>query len=172
MSRALTGHRYDVSGAAHLPAVAAACTEVGLGKPRREGRRAQAVTAVRVEGTELSVYGGAHRRPCDGTLADFGETEELHSRNTADRYGREVRDVAPLLPGRRTEDIVWRVSVPPTAGPAYRKCPRCRSTDRADAYYDWGGGLVWLAVDAGRGRNSAAETLREAVADLAAVMRP
>ena len=133
LSRAL-GSSHEVSGAAHLPAAAAARS--GVSYLRDAGA---AVTAVRVEGTGLSVE---HRcRALREELADFGETEELHSHNSALCW-REIRDVQPLL-GDGTS-AVWRLSVPPTAGPEI--AARLRAGLGAEAVFDWGGGLVWLAV--------------------------
>ena len=150
LSRAL-GSSHEVSGAAHLPA--AVSSRSGVSYVRDAGG---AVTAVRVEGTELSVSErtAALRRE----LADFGETEELHSRNSAALWA-EVRDVAPLI--GTGEQVVWRVSVPPTAGPAI--AARVAGDGPAEAYYDWGGGLVWLAADAAK--DGSAGALREAVAE-------
>jgi len=125
---------YEVSAAAHLPTAAAAGSQVAYVKePNRS------VTAVRVEGTGLSVaYRAAALRK---ELAEYGKTEELHSRNSALLW-REIRDVAPLL---RTNDChVWRISVPPQEGLAVARRIGCDG--RAMVYYDWGGGLIWAAI--------------------------
>ena len=150
LSRAL-GSSYDVSGAAHLPAAVA--SRSGVSYARDAGG---AVTAVRVEGTELSVTERAAALRRD--LGDFGATEELHSRNSAALWA-EVRDVQPLIGAG--ERVVWRISTPPTAGPAITA--RLAGDRSAEAYYDWGGGLIWLAVDAAGDGGAAA--LREAVAE-------
>ena len=133
LSQAL-GSSHEVSGAAQLPAAAAARS--GVSYIRDAGT---SVTAVRIEGTGLSVE---HRcRALREELADFGPTEELHSRNSALCW-REIRDVQPLLGDDAT--AVWRLSLPPTAGSAVAAglCARLP----AEALFDWGGGLVWLAV--------------------------
>jgi glycolate oxidase FAD binding subunit len=55
-----------------------------------------------------------------------------------------VRDVTPLAEPR--ERAVWRVSTAPTTGPAV-----AAEVSRALAarwYYDWSGGLMWIAADA------------------------
>ena len=54
----------------------------------------------------------------------------------------------------------WRVSVAPTAGPAVAEA----AVDllKAEVYFDWGGGLVWIASDGGR--RDAATILRGAIA--------
>ena len=133
LSQAL-GSAHEVSAAAHLPAAAAARSSVAL--VRDAGA---AVTLVRVEGTGLSVE---HRcRALRELLGGFGETEELHSHNSMGAWD-EIRDVAALLDGAGP---VWRLSVAPSEGPAL--VGRLRQGLQAEAYYDWGGGLVWLALD-------------------------
>ena len=132
MTRAL-GSMHEVSGAAHLPAAVAARSAVSY------LASGGAVTALRVEGPGPSV---AHRcAALRRELADLGETEELHSANSATLW-REVGAVHRFLDG--PDDILWRRSVPPRAGPAV-------AGQIADAvvslyYYDWGGGLIWLSV--------------------------
>ena len=125
---------HEVSGAAHLPRPVAAGSVVsavgGAGKP---------VTAVRVEGFPASV---AHRAGAlRALLAGFGPIEELHSQSSLS-FWRELRDAVPFA--RRPERDVWRLSVPPSTGPEVV----ARIAGRVDllAYYDWGGGLVWLAL--------------------------
>jgi len=132
MSRAL-GSMHEVSGAAHLPAPAAARSTVSY------VAAGGAVTALRVEGPGPSVEHrcAALRRE----LADLGETEELHSVNSETLW-REIGEVGRFLD--RPDYLLWRLSVPPQSGPAVVR-------QVADAmpslyYYDWGGGLIWLAV--------------------------
>jgi glycolate oxidase FAD binding subunit len=127
---------FEVSGAAHLPAAIAARSAVSY--LRKAGG---AVTALRIEGTAVSV---AAR--CEGLrtlLRDFGALEELHTMNS-DALWREIRDVSPLLPdaGR----VVWRVSVPPADGA--RVAAAISAARAAEIFYDWGGGLLWIATDA------------------------
>ncbi|MEE8189688.1 MAG: FAD-binding protein [Kiloniellales bacterium] len=138
MTRAL-GSAHEVSGAAHLPAALAAGSNVSY-----VARAGGAVTALRVEGPGPSVD---HR--CDALrndLSDLAETEELHSMNSVTLW-RELRDAAPFL--AETERLVWRVSVPPQAGPAF--AARIAGASDARYYYDWGGGLIWLALPAADG---------------------
>lgn len=125
---------HEVSGAAHLPRAVAADSAVssvsGAGK---------SVTAARVEGFPASV---AHRAEAlKALLAGFGPIEELHSQGSLS-FWHELRDALPFA--RRPERDVWRLSVPPSAGPEVV----ARIAGRLDllAYYDWGGGLVWLAL--------------------------
>jgi glycolate oxidase FAD binding subunit len=129
------GSPYEVTGAAHLPA----------------GLDGDARTLLRIEGFEASV---AYRA---GELARllkrFGPTERI----AADPW-EGVRDVLPLVEPR--ERAVWRVSTAPTRGPAVTAAV-ARTRD-ARWFYDWGGGLVWIATDAA-GDAGAAE-IRAAVA--------
>jgi glycolate oxidase FAD binding subunit len=149
MTRAL-GSAHEVSGAAHLPAALAAGSAVSY--VREAGG---AVTALRLEGTGPSVeYRCAALRR---QLADLGETEELHGQNSA-VFWQEVRDVQPFV--ARPGLLVWRVSVPPQAGSAVA----AKFADgEALCYYDWGGGLIWLALPPSTDGGHAA--LRSALAD-------
>ena len=149
MTRAL-GSAHEVSGAAHLPAVLAADSEVSY--VREAGG---AVTALRLEGTGPSVeYRCAALRR---ELADLGESEELHGRNSG-TFWQEVRDVRPFV--ARPERLVWRISVPPQDGSAV-----IAALDESEAlyYYDWGGGLLWLALPPSKDGGHAA--LRAALSD-------
>ncbi len=149
MTRGL-GSAYEVSGAAHLPAAAAARSAVSY-----VSAAGGAVTALRVEGTGPSVeYRCAALRR---DLADLGETEELHGHNSAALW-RELRDVQPLL--GRPDQVVWKLSVPPQAGPAV--AARLAGGASSSYVFDWGGGLVWLGLDAAD--DAGAPAVRAAVA--------
>jgi glycolate oxidase FAD binding subunit len=121
---------FEVSGAAMLPAAAAARSAVDFVRDAGES-----VVALRIEGTPASV---AAR--CEGLrrlLAGRARDEELHSMRSR-RLWEELRDVAALLPADAA--ALWRVSVPPAAAPAL-----CRDLPGA-FFLDWGGGLAWIAV--------------------------
>ncbi|MGD1879757.1 MAG: glycolate oxidase subunit GlcE [Kiloniellaceae bacterium] len=138
MSRAL-GSPHEVSGAAHLPASLAARSGVSY-----VAKAGAAVTAIRVEGPGPSVeYRCAALRR---ELADLGETEELHSQNSL-TFWRELRDVQPFVDtpdAPRGDHAVWKSSVAPTAGPGV-----VADIGHGAAFYDWGGGLIWLALPFG-----------------------
>ena len=146
------GSAHEISAAAHLPEDAAGRSAVdtvsGAGR---------AVTAVRVEGPGPSVE---HRcKALLELLKDFGEMEELHSENSALLW-REIRDVRLLDGAGGGEAQVWRLSVPPREGAGV-----AAALDReleAEALYDWGGGLVWLAL--GARPDAGHESVRDAVA--------
>lgn len=119
MSAAL-GSPFDVTGAAHLPG--------GEGGP---------VTLIRIEGFEASVaYRAGQLREL---LARF--SDEITDSDDPTLW-TQVRDVRPL--GEGAGDV-WRVSVKPADGPEVRR----RAGLDHPAFYDWGGGLVWLRVPVG-----------------------
>lgn len=118
---AAMGSPHEVSGAAHVP-----------------GR-----TAIRVEGVAPSVE--ARLKGLRDLLAAAGAGMEELGTLESRAFWREVRDVTPLAaaPGA----IVWRISCPPTEGPAI--VARLKAQRPAlQCFYDWSGGLVWLALPA------------------------
>ena len=146
MARAL-GSPHEVSGAAHLPAKLAAKSGVSY-----VAQAGGAVTALRLEGPGPSVeYRCAALRR---ELGDLGQTEELHSQNSL-AFWREIRDVKPFVD--TFDHVVWKISVAPTAGAGV-----VTAIGHGEAYYDWGGGLVWLTLPAGG--DGGAERVRAAVA--------
>ncbi len=142
---------HEVASAAHLPSALAARSAVSyVADP------GAAVTAVRVEGPAASTE---HRcRALREMLGADGDTvEELHGMNSGVLW-RELRDATPLAGD--DDRVVWRLSVPPTEGAAV--VARIAAAVDASAYYDWGGGLVWLSLPASDGGNVA---VRDAVAE-------
>lgn len=144
---------HEVSGAVHLPAAMARLSGVDL-----VAGAATSVTAIRVEGPGPSVDWrcAALRKELDG----FGPTEELHSERSR-VFWEEVRCVAFLAEPH--DRAIWRLSVPPSAGAGVVE--RVRHSVPCDAFYDWGGGLIWLAIDARE--DGAEEVVRGAVAHVA-----
>ena len=122
---AALGSPYDVNGAAHLP-----------------GR---SLTLARIEGFESQI---AHRGPAlVEALKPFGAASIVQG-DESEMLWRWVRDAEPFA---GADGAVWRVSVKPTDGPKL-VAALCEAGD-FEAFYDWGGGLVWLktpeAGDAG-----------------------
>ena len=149
LSRALNTP-YEVSAAAHLPAPVArrsgvASVAEGLG----------AVTALRLEGPAPSV---AFRANAIESL--LGHGLRLDAAETA-RLWAEIGQVRPLLEsGAR---CVWRLCPTPTSAPAVTNALRARFAS-AEAFYDWGGGLVWLSLEAGEaGPDGGAALVRAAM---------
>jgi glycolate oxidase FAD binding subunit len=118
---AAMGSPHEVSGAAHL------------------GDR----TALRVEGVAPSVE--ARLIGLRELLALSGARMEELGTLESRAFWREVRDIAPLNSGR--DSIVWKISCPPTEGPAI--VTRIKAgRPAAEVFYDWSGGLIWLALPA------------------------
>ena len=125
---------HEVTGAAHMPGSVAARSGVGY-----VANAGAAVTAVRVEGPAPSVE---HRcAALREALGKHGTVEELHGANSAALW-RELRDAAPFTGDDR---VVWRISVAPRAGAGVV----AQIAGDAEIYYDWGGGLIWLALPSG-----------------------
>ena len=124
---------HEVSGAAHMPAAAAARSAVSYVSGAGAG-----VSAVRVDGFPASVE--ARCAALRALLGRFGAVEELHSKNSATLW-REIRDVHPFAGDDRP---LWRLSVPPASGAD--AAARVAAGADVDVLFDWGGGLVWLAV--------------------------
>jgi len=112
---------FEVSAAAHLPGQA----------PR---------TLLRVEHFANSVdYRLAELRK---HLARFGGARTLFD-DEATALWREIRDGAPLRAA--PDEAVWRVSLPPSRAASFVAELNAAGLAR-DHFYDWGGGLVWLAT--------------------------
>ncbi len=146
---AAMGAPVDVSGAAHLPTLAA----------KQQGFPA-AVTALRLEGFAPSVNARFERLAA--SLKPFGAAERLDA-VASETLWREVRDAAPLAnPG---ESLIWKCSVAPTAGP--RIAAAAARVFPCEAMFDWSGGLVWLALEASAdlGADAGAGLIRRAIAE-------
>jgi glycolate oxidase FAD binding subunit len=126
---------YEVSGAAHLPAAAAARSRVaGV----RTG--SAPVTAIRIEGPAPSVAFRSEK--VAALMAAFGSVAGLDEDGLP--LWQEIRDVS-LLPAAADRHI-WRLSLPPAQGAAV--AGRILAACSGEALFDWGGGLVWLALEA------------------------
>ena len=128
---AALGSPYEVSGAACLPEATARVLNVPLNG---------GVAALRIEGPPPSV---AVRR--DGLVHDHaanGKTEILADRDSL-AFWRAIGNAAPFAGS--TEPAIWRISVAPARG-AEVALSIARALDAA-WFLDWGGGLLWLAVD-------------------------
>lgn len=131
---AALGSPFEVTGAAHLPA--------GLG--------AGAQTLIRIEGLGFSVdyRVGELRR----LLRREGSAELLEGEAAAALW-RAVRDVEPLAEPR--DQAVWRISTAPTRGPDLAGVVG-RLVPGSRWFFDWGGGLIWLACPVGEDAGAAA----------------
>jgi glycolate oxidase FAD binding subunit len=136
----------DVSGAAHLPAAAAA--RIPLGDAVASGR---ALTALRLEGVAPSV---AHRKAVlQAALKGYGEVGACGDMVSQGLW-RAIRDVTPFAASRTaSEQPLWRISTAPSNGAALARAIAAEGD--AEMVYDWAGGLVWVLLsgsdDAGAG---------------------
>ena len=166
----LLGGPYEVSGAAHLSAGMAQRSAIaGIAKA------GTSATLIRLEGFGPSVadrFAGLQARCGQNHPALALDKDECLV------LWREVRDVAPLV---APDCIVWRLSLPPTDAAGTVAAIRARAD--AEAFYDWGGGLVWLTLPPGNGHAgtvrgvlpSGHATLMRAPADIraaAAIFQP
>ncbi|WP_428374727.1 FAD-binding protein [Lichenicoccus sp.] len=124
---------HEVSSAAHLPALVAARS--GVAEVAGAG---DSVTVLRLEGPAPSVAFRA-----DALRAGRGSLRLGHESSTA--LWAEIGAVQPLLADH--DSLVWRVCPTPSSAPAVLRAVRA-ACPSADAFYDWGGGLLWISLDA------------------------
>jgi glycolate oxidase FAD binding subunit len=130
---------YEVTGAAHLPAA----LDGGIAR-----------TLIRIEGFSFAVdYRlGALKK----LLKRYGTAEAVEG-DATEALWRSIRD-ATLLAEPRAK-AVWRISTAPTKGPAL--AAEVGRALEARWFYDWSGGLIWLAT--GAGGDAGAAAIRSAV---------
>jgi glycolate oxidase FAD binding subunit len=126
------GSSCDVSGAAHLP-LAAAVRLTNAGKP---------VTAFRLEGFAPSVV---HRKQAlEALMLPLG-TLVAWDQEGSREFWRGVRDVMPFAADTASgERPLWRISTAPTKGAQLAAAIAAQAD--AELFYDWAGGLIWLAL--------------------------
>jgi len=152
---AALGSPYSVSGAAWLPADAAA-TIPGLAELR------QPAALIRIEEFAPSVTYRIGRLRDQFAVAGALTLDTETSR----AVWCEVRDVRPLVV--RQGDAVWRVSVRPSAGPSVLEALRPHGVS---GFLDWGGGLAWLAGPPDSATHLAVEAAAQAVKGTWTLMR-
>jgi len=139
LTRAL-GSPYAVSGAAMI----------GPGMGREFSR-----TLLRLEGFSESVDYRVERLVA--LLADLGAEHALRGEDSQ-RLWRAVRDAEFLAEPR--DKAIWRASLAPSKGPQFVARLGALALSH---FYDWGGGLVWLACEPSE---AAAAAVRAALAPL------
>jgi len=152
---AAMGSSCDVCGAAHLPAATAA--RFPMGEAVGAGR---SLTALRLEGVAPAV--AQRSAALIAALRPHGEpttVDDMVSR----RLWAAIRDVTAFASTRDAADIpLWRISTAPASG--HELVATVARAAEAQALYDWGGGLIWIAVpDAA---DAAAGAVRAAVGAL------
>jgi glycolate oxidase FAD binding subunit len=128
---AAMGSPFDVSGAAHLPDHVV--TRFGA-LPN-----ALATTALRLEGVAPSV---SHRSKALAELMKpYGERTLLDAASSRALW-RSIRDVKAFAAPDTIARPLWRISTAP--GQGHRIAAQI--TPAAQMFYDWAGGLVWIAM--------------------------
>ncbi len=137
---AALGSPFELTGAAHLPA--------GI-----DGDVAR--TLMRLEGFSESLdYRIGELRKL---LKRFGTAEIVDGEPSAALW-ETIRDATPFA---GSTEAVWRLSTRPTRGPALAAA--IARAMPARWYYDWGGGLIWLAVSSEG--DAGAATIRSALGE-------
>ncbi len=128
---AAMGSSCDVSGAAHLPDHVTSWFD---GVPRPE-----ASTVLRLEGFAPSVV---HRTGALAALMkSYGSVAVLDEKNSRALW-QSIRHVKPFAAEATRARPLWRISVPPSRGHEIAAA----ITPAAQMFYDWGGGLIWVAM--------------------------
>ena len=128
---AAMGSACDVSGAAHLPDHVASYFD-GLPKP-------EAATALRLEGFAPSVK---HRKEALAALMKpFGPVALLEEKDSRALWA-SVRQVKPFAAEAARARPLWRISTAPSKGHEIAAA----ITPAAQMFYDWAGGLLWVAM--------------------------
>ena len=110
--------------------------------------------ALRLEGPAVSVDQRfadlvAHYGP-RGRVDDLGAAASRH-------FWASLRDAAPVAD---VDGPVWKVSITPSEGAAFVAAVRRAGVPLTRWYYDWAGGLVWLALE---GADAKADAIRQAL---------
>jgi glycolate oxidase FAD binding subunit len=143
------GSSCDVSGAAHLP------DHVASGFDGLPG--AGAATVLRLEGVTPSVK---HRKEMlTALLKPFGAVELLDEKQSRALW-RSVRQVKPFAGEAARARPLWRISTAPGKGHMLASL----ITPAAQMFYDWAGGLIWVAMPFAEEPDAA--SIRGAVAKL------
>ncbi len=124
----------DISGAAHLPAGVTLTSKVpGLASA------GCSATLLRLEGTITSV--AARVLHLSRLLLKLGPPTVLNTHDSVAAW-RDIRDASFFV--AHPEHQVWRLSVPPSA--SAEVVAQILDRRPGHAFYDWGGGLIWLAL--------------------------
>jgi glycolate oxidase FAD binding subunit len=128
-----SGLPHEVSSFAHAPAAAAASMNGGF--------RGQSVTALRLEGPPVSIA----KRKQDlishfkARCKEFGSLDAAESNS----FWTALRDALPLA---ALDADIWRISTAPAEGARGVSLLESSGVPLKSWFYDWAGGLVWLAV--------------------------
>ena len=123
----------EVSSAAHLPQSLSGSILSG----KFSGK---SITMLRLEGLELSVK--IRKEKLQNVMQTFGDMTWLDT-SASQTLWTEISDVKPLY--GKTDASIWRVSVAPSDG--HKLVAELDKNSDIDAFYDWQGGLVWIAIN-------------------------
>ncbi|MEP3233639.1 MAG: FAD-binding protein [Hyphomicrobiales bacterium] len=135
---AAAGTPFEPTGLAHLPAC------IGDKGPR---------TLIRVEGFDEQV--SYRLAELQKALANYGEASVVEGKTQGDLWA-SVRDVTFLTEPKNK--AIWKLSVRPTSAP--NTIAVIEQAIDCTYYFDWSGGLVWLAID--EEDDAGVETVRNA----------
>ena len=128
-----SGLPHDVSSFAHAPAAAAPAMNGGFS--------GQSVTALRLEGPPVSIA----KRKQDLISHFKARCKEFGGLNAAESssFWTALRDALPLAV---LDADIWRISTAPAEGARVVSLLKGSGVPLRNWFYDWAGGLVWLAV--------------------------
>ena len=135
---AAAGTSFEPTGLAHLP------TCIGDEGPR---------TLIRVEGFDEQV--SYRLDELKKALANYGEASVIEGKEQSELWA-SIRDVTFLSEPK--DKAVWKLSVRPTSAP--NTIAVIEQAIDCTYYFDWSGGLVWLAID--EEDDAGVETVRNA----------
>ena len=127
--RQATASSHDVSGICMVPA------------GRMEGF-GQNIAAMRLEGPEISVSSR-----CESLCLELVENDverTLLNEETSRLFWQKIKNVEPIT---TCNGQVWRLSIAPRDGNDVIKSLQGAGLPIQGYFYDWAGGLIWLAVD-------------------------
>ncbi len=138
------GSSCEVSAAAHLP-------QWPAGKIAELKAPGKAATVFRLEGIAQSV--AYRRQKLEELLKPFGELGTLDV-NASRAFWKQIRDVTPFAGGG--DHAVWKISTTPTLAPGI--AAGINAAVGGHYFYDWAGGLIWLAMPTDKPQQGAVRT--------------
>lgn len=149
---------FEISAAAYLPASGCQKLQIMLEQQGCDAsiisetlRKAEGLVIIRLEGKADSVKG---RFQALQSLYQKSEAEQVraigclkgHAAALCWSFVRDVRGLGRHA-GLSVEDVVWRLSLPPSQTAGFMAALRKRVSDKNQLSYqiDWAGGLLWLS---------------------------
>ena len=133
----VSGLSVDVSGFAHLPPVSG-----DFSTPAPPALADKPLTALRLEGPETSV--NTRKIELIEFLSEQDRPIEVLDAAPSRSFWAALRDASPFA---NTTHQIWRISTTPTEGAALVRDLLARGVPLTCHYYDWAGGLIWLATE-------------------------